>query len=388
VRVLTIILKATEYCNANCVYCAVRDKETKKRRMDVDMLRKCVERMGEYLAVDPNRAVNVTWHGGEPLLLGAQFFRTVAAFQRQMLGPLARRVQHTMQSNLTLIDDDLALALKELGLTSIGSSYEYVPGLRRIGAENPSTEEYNRRFFEGLALLRRHDLNTGIIYVVTSQSVDRPVETMIFLQNLLGKRQRGQFRINPMYREGEGAQASNAHLAVTPEQFGHFLGRAYVHWYPRRELLGNIMPLSITYSMVTETGRAHGCEESGVCAETHLSIAPNGDVFQCGRAMDNAVLHYGNVLDRSFDELLAHDLKRELATRPANLRATECADCRFWAFCNGGCPVDAAIYQKDWRQKTYFCATKRIMCDEYVLPLHRSEGNLPTGSSLCNANGA
>lgn len=385
---LTIILKATEYCNANCVYCAVRDKEKKKERMGVDMLRTCVERIGEYLAVDPQRGVNVTWHGGEPLLLGVEFFRTVAAFQRQVLGPAARRVQHTMQSNLTLIDDDLAVALKDLGLTSIGSSYEYVPGLRRIGVENPSHEEYTRRFFDGLVLLKRHGLNTGIIYVVTSQSVKRPVETMIFLQNLLGKRQRGQFRINPMYREGEGALSSNAYLAVTPEEFGHFLGRAYQHWYPRRELLGNIMPLSIMYSIVTETGRAHGCEESGVCGETHLSIAPNGDVFQCGRAMDNGVLHYGNVLESSFDDLFQHPLKRELMQRSAKLREKECAECRFWSFCHGGCPVDSAIYESDWRKKTYFCATKRIVYEEYVLPLHRADGNLPIRSAHRDANAA
>lgn len=385
---LTIILKATEYCNANCVYCAVRDKERKKERMGVDVLRTCIERIGEYLKANPKSDVNITWHGGEPLLLGTEWFRTVAAFQRQVLGPAAKRIRHTIQSNLTLMNDELAGALKDLGIDSVGSSFEYVPGLRRIGVENPSTEEYVRGFFDGLAVLKRHGLGTGIIYVVTSQTVNQPIETMVFLENLFGKRQRGKFRLNPMYREGEGASDANAYLAVTAEQFGHFLGRAYQYWYPRRDLLGGIMPLSSFYGAVTETEEAMGCEESGICAESHLAIAPSGDVFQCGRAMDNLILRYGNVRESTFDELLRHPLKQELAQRPSKLREGECADCKLWGLCNGGCPVDASIYGKDWRKRTYFCETKHIVYDQYVLPLHRADGNLPKGSTESNADAA
>jgi uncharacterized protein len=370
---LTIILKATEYCNANCVYCAVRDKETKRERMSVDLLHLVVDRMREYLSADPDSTINVTWHGGEPALMGAAFYRTMAAYQRQLLGAMAKRVQHTIQSNVTLLDDDLALAFKGLGISSVGTSYEYAQGLRRLGSQEDGSEAYARRFFEGLEVLRRHGLGAGVIYVVTSRTVDRPVETMIFLQNLLGKRHRDHFRINPMYAEGEASRGANQHLAVTPDQYGHFLGKAYQHWYRRRAILPHVVPFSNIRSAVDGEAGAQGCEEAGVCGDTHLSIGPSGDVFQCGRAMDNGALRYGSVVESPFGELLANPLKRELIQRSATLRAGECAGCDLWTYCHGGCPVDAHIYKGDWRQRTHFCATKRILFDEYVLPLHEAD---------------
>lgn len=377
---LTLIVKATEYCNSNCVYCAVRDKESKQEKMSIDVLRKLFERIGEYLAADAERRVNITWHGGEPALMGVEFYTAVELLQQEILGLDAPRLRHTMQSNLTLLTDELVKVLKRLGVTSVGTSFEYLPGIRGLGPERDS-DLYAEQFFRGFEVLRRHDLGAGAIFVVTSRTVHAPVEAMIILGNLFGKRYRGHFRINPLYLEGEASKAMNRDLAITAEQFGHFLGKAYLHWYPRRSVLTNVAPFATLRAAVDGEPVHQSCEEAGVCGNTHLSVSASGEVYQCGRAMDNLALHYGNIKAQSFEALFQHPVKRELMGRSDQLRATECAGCPVWAYCHGGCPVDSFIHHSDWKHKTNFCATKQLFLGDYVLPLHEQVRRRAKGSS-------
>lgn len=365
---LTLIVKATEYCNASCIYCAVRDKETKKIKMGVPLLRTMMERIRDYLQVSPERRVHVTWHGGEPALMGAEYYAAVRALQQEVLGGAAGRLGHGMQTNLTLMTEEIADELVGLGVKSVGTSFDWMPGIRGVGPERDSAA-YERQFLAGFEVLRSRGIAAGAIFVVTSRTVDKPIETMIFLGNLQGNALRGHFRINSLYREGEASKDMAADLAITPEQFGHFLGKAYQWWYPRRRSLIHVAPFAAVRAAVEGEPASLSCEEVGVCGNTHLSISPSGEIFQCGRAMDNDVLRFGNIKDVSFDDAFATPLKRDLVQRPAHLRLGECAGCELWDYCHGGCPVDSFIYQQDWRHKTNFCRARQVFLGEYVLPL-------------------
>jgi len=368
--VITLIVKPTEFCNADCTYCSVAEKADKKSRMTLDTLQTLMERIAEYLSVDSFRRVGITWHGGEPALMGVEFFRAAGILQKEVLGVNADRLQHSIQSNLTVMSEDLANAYADLGIRSVGSSYDMSPGVRTIGKHN--SDNYNRKFFRGLEIIHRHGIGTGIIFVVTSRVIERPVETMIFLTNLLGKRHRGHFRLNPMYMEGEALLQEHS-LSITSEQYGHFLGKAYQYWYPRRHVLSGIAPFSGLAQIVDGIPTNMSCEEVGSCGDTHLAVAPNGDLYQCGRAMDNDILKYGNIHHDSFDVTFETPLKKELLRRSSKLRVSDCASCDLWEYCHGGCPIDGHIAYHEWQHKTYYCGTKHILFPEYVYPMHGKE---------------
>jgi uncharacterized protein len=370
---LTMIVKATEYCNANCAYCAVRDKENKRERMSIETLRVLLERVAEYLEADAARRVTVTWHGGEPALMGAEFYRAVDLLGRERLRGNTQRLVHIIQSNITALSDEIAESWRDLGVRSVGTSFEYAPHVRGFGPSVDS-DSYAKHFFGGLQTLRRHGMEAGVIYVVTARTVEAPIETMILLGNLLGKACRGRYRINPLYEEGEASREVSKHLAVTPEQFGHFLGRAYQFWHPRRHILDGVAPFNGIYEALRGNHRRLGCEDAGICGETHLGIGVRGDIFQCGRALDNDVLRFGTIFERSLAEvILEHPVKQELVSRPSVLRDSECAGCAFWDYCHGGCPIDSFVYHGDWHHKTHFCRTKQIVIGEYALPIHQRE---------------
>lgn len=367
---LTIIAKVTEYCNANCIYCAVSDKDRKKSKMTVPTVNLLMTRIAEYLGADQERGVTVTWHGGEPALMGPAFYATVYDAQRTVLRGMGHRLRHSMQSNITLMTQELIDVLLKLGVDHLGTSYDYRPGVRGIGPARDS-DTYNRLFFKALNLLKKNGIEAGVIFVVTSHSIGDPEGTLAFLTNLLGKRQRGHFRINQLYFEGEAQKLASTPLHLKPEDFGHFLGKAYLLWYRQKSLLPHVAPFAGVHKAVT-TGdlRGLGCEDTGDCGLTHISVNPDGGIFQCGRSMDSNVLRYGHIEQHSFDDILAMPTKQELIERSETMRSSECAACPIYRVCHGGCPVDSFIYTGDWRNKTYFCGARKVFWLEYVLPHH------------------
>ena len=116
----TVIFKPTEACNSRCVYCdVVRKKPRAPATMPLETLELFFRRINEYLLEQDREQMQILWHGGEPLLLGPDYFRRAIEFQNRRCPATRGRIQHTLQSNLTLFSKDFVGPLKELGLYTI-----------------------------------------------------------------------------------------------------------------------------------------------------------------------------------------------------------------------------------------------------------------------------
>lgn len=365
---LTLIIKATEQCNANCVYCSVGSKNTKHVKMGEEVLSLLFDRISGYLKQSAENEVLIIWHGGEPLLLGLEFFEKVYECETRILRENAKRVQHTLQTNLTLYRVAFDQILRKLRMTGIGTSFEHVDNLRGIGDSGDSLL-YNRKFFEGLRLLRRTDLFLGIIYVVTSASLDKPVESLVYITNLIHNREKAGVRLNTIYLEGEARKESALHLQVSPEEFGYFLGKAFTHWLRRRHTMPVVQPFTSIYDYLSNGNRSFCCDEAGICSRSHLGIGPDGELFQCGRSMDAGLLKLGNIRDTEIAGIVNHPVKKMIAERQEALASADCADCRFFDVCHGGCPIDSYVHCGTMLGKSTFCETKKIFYQEFVEPL-------------------
>ena len=94
-------------CNLDCHYCYYRQKEwlypeTPSFRMPDDLLE---EYIVQQIEIAPGRAINFFWQGGEPTLLGLDYFHTIVELQRKHLPP-DRRITNGIQTNGVLLDDD------------------------------------------------------------------------------------------------------------------------------------------------------------------------------------------------------------------------------------------------------------------------------------------
>jgi uncharacterized protein len=358
----TMILKATEACNARCVYCdVVRKERPPEANMPLETLEQLFVRVNEFLLKRIDESMDIIWHGGEPLLLGSEYFARALEFQEKHCPATSSRVRHTMQSNLTLFSREFTDVFRKLGIGSLGSSYDPIPGLRGLG-KNVDSDAYNRRFLKAIRLLEEAGFRWGTIYVVTKLSLQKPLEIFHFLANL---RPGGGIMFNSVLIYGDRSED----LAITPEEFVDFLGEIFPFWWRHRNRYPDVEPFrSLTLNLIENENRLT-CADSGNCADYHFNLAPDGTVSQCGRSSDWDLLDYGSIFDRSLSAVLADPLRDELRRRNKFLAEGECNGCRFWPICHGGCPLDAWAEKRSFLHKSSWCYAKKGFIEKYFEPV-------------------
>ncbi len=358
---ISIILKVTEKCNSNCAYCDVALKKSSAKHMSLEVLKRVFERVNEYLETHPAGEVSIIWHGGEPLLLGPEYYSAAHELQLKYCPTTLNRITHCMQSNLTLFTEDHARVLQKLGIEHVGTSYDPYPHIRGPGSPCNS-ERYNRQFMRGDALAQQHGLGSGIIYVVTKKSLRKPLDVFYFLTNL---RPGGGFSMNPVLIYDNRRDD----LSVTTEEYVAFLGEIFPVWWEHRSRYPNVSPFSPITRTIKDGERSLGCAESGRCSLTHVNINPIGGLSLCGRSNDWGLLSYGNINDHSLDEVLADPQRTELLRRNDILSAGECKDCRFWSVCHGGCPLDAYPEHSGFMYKSEWACARKSFIEDYFEPI-------------------
>lgn len=357
----TLILKATERCNSNCAYCDVVRKTTTGTSMPVEVLETVFIRINEFLREHADEDVEILWHGGEPLILGAEYFEKAIELEERHCTETRSRIRHAMQTNLTLFDERFVGVFERLGIGAVGTSYDPQPGMRGPG-KKVDTDAYNRLFLNGLGMLRSNGLGWGLIYVVTKKSLERPLQVFHFLTNFLLT---GGVNLNPVLIYDD----ERKHLAITPEEFADFLGEIFPLWWEHRNRYPDLEPFRSFVRNIIDGSTSLGCVDSGSCTYFHVNVAPDGSTSQCGRSADWGLLDYGNIADAPLYDILHNPERDQLQERVAVLQNTECSGCRFWDICHGGCPLDAYSQHSDFMHKSEWCESKRRFVENYFEPI-------------------
>lgn len=358
----TIIFKATEACNCNCVYCDVVHKK-KPRTIPNDLFKKVFERFNEYLIEFPHEEICVIWHGGEPCMAGIDLYRTALQHLKEICPTTRNRIRFAIQSNITMISQDFIDVFKEMGIYTVGTSYEPIHGVRGIGKKRDS-RLYNKKFFEGVNLLEKNGMTWGFIYVVTKAVLDKPLEIFYHLTNLKLK---GGFDFHPVLVYEDAAQES-LDTAITQEEFADFLGVVFKKWWEHRDRFQHIDPFDSLLKYYTSNYNCLGCGDAPTCG-LHLYLGPDGETAQCGRAADWDILGYGNIKDKSLKEIFSDEQRKLVDSRVEVLQTTDCKGCEYWRICHGGCPLDAYNKYKDYLRKSDQCLSKKLFLKKYFEPI-------------------
>ena len=344
-------MKPTEACNGTCVYCAANGSSAKTKVFPEAELGRLFQIFLDWLVQDDRRKLRFTWHGGEPLLCGRDFYRRVVEEQRRVFGPELRRVKNAMQSNLSLITERWVPGLRDLlGDQAIGTSFDIVQDIRGLRSGGNLAELW----FRALHVLRANSIAVGAVYVVHKKSLGRAGDVYYYFRNLDPAL---HIRFNPLYREGRASSEDSQSLWITAEEYGEFLVELCEVWLADHRR-APVMPL-VEWLRAWKGRYRLCCDSRGRCHETHLGINPDGGVYGCGRASDNGAHKLGNIFEDDLADILVRRPRSDLASRPARLRAGWCRDCRYWPLCHGGCPMLAWLYYGDLCRETYFCASRR-----------------------------
>jgi uncharacterized protein len=366
---LTVIVKPTNRCNAHCLYCSAWEPGHARDTMSEETLTVLFERIEEWVARSKRtRSIKIIWHGGEPTLMPAAFFKTAVQLQTALKNKYKLNIENNMQSNLLHLDEEKLEVLGQLlsyqgKKRTVGTSYDPIPGIRVL-----KNKDYTAEWERGIRLLKKHGFPFGIVYVVHRRTIEN-LETVtdVFLK----KYGKIGIRFNPLYKEGRASDTECLPLYITAKEWGRFLVRLYRVWEAGGKK-PNWQPLKEIDDFHFSKDTRMTCDHSGKCGTTHLGIGTSGSVYSCGRGIDRNHQAYGNIREHSISDILKHPARLEMTNRSAYLHNTHCFGCRWWQYCHGGCPMDAAInHDNDIFKKTNFCPSRRTFLESvYKEPRH------------------
>jgi len=340
----SLLIKPTSAdCNLRCEYCFYLPRselypETTRHRMSNAVLEAMIS---GYMKTDqPQYAFG--WQGGEPLLMGEEFFKKATDLQKACGRPGAV-VANGLQTNTTLVTDSLAKHLAEYKFLA-GVSLDGWPELHDRFRKTVDGRGSHAMVIAGLEKLRKAGVETNALCLVSQANVAKPREVYRWLkeQDFLFH----QYIPCVEFEEAEGQAPSNVRPAptsvdasltphsITGEEWGEFLCGIYDEW---REV-GDERTVSVrlfdSVMMRYFNGTRNICRMGADCRH-YFVVEWNGDVYPCDFFVDRE-LRLGNVCEHSWEELLASDVYAEFGERKSEWNA-RCEKCEVLDLCMGDC---------------------------------------------------
>lgn len=348
---LTVLVKpAGPDCNLACSYCFYREKaalfpEAPRHRMSEDTLRTLIRKYMNY----HDDTVPFAWQGGEPTLMGLDFFRRAVEFQ-QLYGRPGQAVSNSLQTNAILLDDPgWARFLREYKFlvgVSLDGPPEVHDAFRRTHAGDPS----HARVLAALDNLLAHEVEVNILAMVQPENVHRPEETYEYLLSL----GIDFLQFIPL-AEPDPSGSGLAPFSIDPHDYGRFLCAIFDLWASEQPRPAYVRMFDDALAVVM--GFDHPTCMFGPECGLYFVVEHNGDIFACDFFVEEQ-WRYGNIHEIELHHLPRLERYQQFrARKTAGL--TECARCEWFSLCHGGCPK-YRVMLGDAARPTYFCAAYRM----------------------------
>ena len=341
-------------CNLNCAYCFFLKKEKlypgSNFRMSDEVHEAYIKQLFEAHQVPQ---VTVAWQGGEPTLMGLDFFRRSVELQKKYAKP-GTRVENTFQTNGILLNDEWCQFFHENNFL-IGLSMDGPKELHDFYRKDKGGHGTFDRVVRAARLLQKHKVEFNILCTVNSKNADYPLEVYRFFRDELGAHYI-QF-IPIVERENEsGFQEGNkvTDRSVRLDQWGRFLIEIFDEWV-RRDV-GQAFVLNFDGALAGWLGRAGTVCIFGPTCGLGLALEHNGDFYSCDHFVEPNY-YLGNIMERPMIELAASEKQRKFGKDKKDLLPRYCRECEVLFVCNGECPKNRFIETPDGEPGlNYLCA--------------------------------
>ena len=342
----TLLIKPSgSDCNIDCAYCFYKGRDASvgvgRQRMSGEVLDRLVsEYMGLGFGVS-----GFAWQGGEPTLMGVDFFRRAVELQKQY-GQAGQQLSNTMQTNGLLLDDEWCSFLHEnkflLGISIDGP--EEFQNQYRLDMAGKGTFDHVMR---GIKCCQEHDVQFSTLVLLNNKNVEHADVLIEFLldNNMTYVQFIPCIELDPATNEP-------AEFSITPEQYGDFLCRVFDIWWnigPENMNIRDFDSFVTHYVMGSHTICAYSKRCAGFVVVEH-----NGDAYCCEFFVEPK-WRLGNIMETPLAELAAGSIKRAFAREKEKL-AGKCVVCGHLDICRGGCMKDRGRRSEGkLNSPSYFC---------------------------------
>jgi uncharacterized protein len=349
-------------CNLDCTYCYYLHKEgllhqPRAPHMSDELLEQHVR---QYIEAQGNDEVVFSWQGGEPTLLGLDFFRKVIALEAKYKKP-QQRIENDLQTNGTLLDDDWAAFLKEQHFL-VGLSCDGPKRLHDFYRVSKGGQPTHDKVMAAARLLKKHGVPFNVLCVVNRENAKYPLDVYRFLTREVAAK-KIQFipcvepkvfrEIAPQHWEasampvvgtpqaGPGAPDSVVtDWSVDPQDWGYFLCKIWEDWFRRDygKVHIDMFESAVAQSMGLPSQR---CVTAEFCGKA-MAIEHNGDVFSCDHYV-YPEYRVGNIAETHWGDMAFSHTQRKFGFAKRDMLPNYCRQCEHLKLCWGECPKNRFV---------------------------------------------
>lgn len=345
---LTAIIKITNNCNLRCKYCYTPD-EAFQGNMSIGVLSRFINETSKYIEL--RNPINFTflWHGGEPLLLGLEYFKSIKKMQDRIIK--GNNYVNLVQSNITLLTDEYCEFFIKNNF-KLSTSLDGPPKLHDSNRVYRDGKGSFNDVFSKIKMAKNHGIDISTLLVINRQNIDKIEELYDFFQS-----ENIDCKFSLLTLTGQ-ALHNYEHVYVHPDEYADCIIKLYELWINDTKDTSYILNLEDLIDTILQNAPVE-CTHLRNCQRHFFSISPNGDVYPCGRFQGIDKLCYGNINKIPLIEIL-DSKRRKSVIKLLDERNKRCAGCEWLNICNGGCMHHAYNGVGDIEKDYYCSAYKRI----------------------------
>jgi uncharacterized protein len=359
-------------CNLDCKYCFFLSKDVlyprSKFRMADDTLEAYVRQVIESQA---SSHVTIAWQGGEPTLMGLDFFRRASALARKHLRPGAS-LEHTIQTNGILLDEEWCEFLRDHTFL-VGLSVDGPQAMHDAYRVDKTGAPTFSQVMCAARLMQQYRVEFNVLCTVHDANVGHPLELYRFFRDEIGT-QFVQFipiveratpetieianagwgdrnHRRPLYTQDGGLVTDRT---VKPEQWGEFLIAVFDEWVAHD--VGRVFIQLFESALASWLGLpASLCIFAETCGNA-LALEHDGDLYSCDHFVEPR-FRLGNIKEHHLLQLVASDQQRAFGDAKRDSLPRYCRECEVRFACNGECPRNRFLPTPDGEAGlNYLCA--------------------------------
>lgn len=333
-------------CNLNCTYCYYLEKEnlyseTKDFAMPENVLRTFLRQQIESQTVP---VIQIVWQGGEPTLLGVEYFTKATQIAEEIAKENKKRLEHVFQTNATLIDEKWCKFFKQYDVL-VGVSIDGPKELHDHYRVNKAGAPTFDRVMKSIRLLKSYDIKFNTLTVVNDHNQHYPLEIYRFLKRIgsgfmqfipivereAENRDEKLQLVSPDYQQ----EAKVSQWSVNPEKYGDFLIAIFKEWV--KTDVGKYFVQIFDATLANWVGEMPGlCVFSDICGDA-AAIEHNGDLYSCDHFVypEN---YLGNILQKPLLQMIKSKKQTEFGLKKRDALPQQCQQCQVRFACHGGCP--------------------------------------------------
>lgn len=372
-------------CNLDCTYCYYLHKEelypqgNKWKMGDA-----CLESyIAQYIRSQPDNTPEITfaWQGGEPTLLGLDFFERCVEIQNRHRRP-GMSIANTLQTNGVLLDDDwcrfflrnqFLIGLSIDGPAELHDHFRVDHQGRGSHAKVMSAMRKLRKFgveYNALVVVNRHNGDHGgRVYRYLRDAGCRYLQFIPIVEKQgVGRHAESSVPFTGMTDFDQAADAVSSR-SVLPEQFGQFLMDVFDEWV--REDVGRVFVQIFDQALSAWVGVEPSlCVFRRTCGRA-LAMEHNGDVYSCDHFVDEEHL-LGNLNVIPLEDLVNSGRQQAFGDAKESTLPQYCRRCEVRHACNGECPKNRFLRTPDGEPGlNYLCAGYRAFLGHVEEPMRR-----------------